>query len=280
MIQFLQTVFLGIVQGLTEPLPVSSSAHLLIVPWLFGWAEADPQMKLTFDLALHLGTTLALLLFFGRDIRRILVAFLPGQTKPEAPALRRLGLSVALGCVPAGAAVLLFRRWVEDLRNPVTTVLPLILFGLLLLLADRRSQGERAAEDVTWLDALIIGAMQALALIPGASRSGVTITGGLFRGLRRDEAARFSFLMMTPLMVGASLLKGREVFKELRGGAWPDFWRHDLWLLAVGVFVSFLVGYLCIRFFLRFLQKFPLDGFVFYRIALAALVAMVAFLRL
>lgn len=279
--EWLTTIILAVVQGVTEPLPVSSSAHLIILPWMLGWAEPSADLKLTFDLALHLGTTLALVAYFWKDIAQVLAAFFPGKRFSEKAEGRRLGFAVLAGCVPAGAAALLFEKQIETfLRTPAVAVAPLVVFGALLYYADHRRAGARPMGAMTVRDALVIGLFQSLALVPGVSRSGVTITGGLLRGFRRDEAARFSFLMITPLVAGAALLKARDVFvKYSRSSQWDHFAGHDLPLMALGMAVSFVVGLLCIGFLIRFLKRFPLDVFVWYRLALAGAVLAVFLTR-
>lgn len=278
--EWLQAILLGILQGISEPLPISSSAHLLVVPWLLGWPEQAADLKLTFDLALHLGTTLALVTCFRREIFRILQAFLRPRRLPDDARQRRLGLLVVFGCIPAGLLGILFDDLIEkQFRAPLYTALPLGVFGLLLYWADHAGRKTRSVSEIRPLDALLIGSAQALALVPGVSRSGVTITAGLSLGFRREEAAAFSFLMMTPLTAGACLLKFKDAAARVRSGAWPDFWSHDFPLMAVGTLASFLAGVLCVRLFLRMLKRFPLDYFVIYRLALSVVIVAAAWLR-
>ncbi len=267
---WLQSVWLGIVQGVTEPLPVSSSAHLLIVPWLLKWTEQAPDAKLTFDLALHLGTALALVLCFHKPLLKIARAFLaPGRCE-DAGHHRRLGILIVVGCIPAGLAGVFGEDIVENVfRSPVLSALPMGLFAVVLYLADHLGKKTRTTVDMKMRDALLIGCAQALALVPGVSRSGITMTASLFRGLRREDAATFSFLMMLPLTLGACLLKARHVLGKVSAGAWPGFWDHDFPLMALGAAVSFLVCALSITFLLRFLKKHSMDVFVVYRLIAA-----------
>jgi len=270
-VDYLQAILLGIVQGLTEFLPISSSAHLLLLPYLFGW----PHLGLAFDVALHTGTTLAIVAYFGRELWHIGRALL--RFRDPAPAqvtLRRTGWAILVSCVPAGILGLLFQDQIETIfRAPVFAGLNLILFGILLYAADHRLAGSRTLSEIKLPDALAIGALQALALVPGVSRSGITITAGLGRRLRRDEAARFSFLMISPLVVAASGLKFWDLYRELAGqGQLDAFLGHGLWVFLAGLGASFATGVLCIRCLLSYLRRFSFDGFVLYRILFGLLI--------
>lgn len=246
----LEAVILGVVQGLTEFLPVSSTAHLVILPWFFKWGGGVDS--LSFDVALHAGTFASLLVCFRKDI----VEMLFGR--------RRLLLLILAGSVPAGAAGIMFRRLIEDsLRTPQVIAAMLVLFGLVMLAAERLSKGSKGRK-VTFWDAIFIGAAQAVALVPGVSRSGITISAGLLRGLKRQEAARFSFLLSMPAVGGAALLEGREI---LTGGG-----DAGLALVAAGFMASMASGIAAIKFLLKYLSGHPMDAFVYYRFALAALI--------
>lgn len=263
-----RAVVLGIIQGLTEFLPISSSGHLIMVPFLLGW----PEHSQAFDLALHLGTTLSLLWFFWTDWLVLARGFLRGVVSQEArqqdPAWRMAWL-ILLGSIPAGVIGVLAEKPVEEtFRSATVNALLLIAFGLLLWAADRLASRKRALDDVTWLDALAVGLAQAVALMPGVSRSGITITVGLFRGLDRAAAARFSFLLSGPITLAAALYK-------LRGGV-PG---SELVPVLVGTLVSAITGWIAIGFLLRFLQRNSLVGFVVYRVAFGILVLGAAWSR-
>lgn len=244
----LRAVLLGVVQGLTEFLPISSTAHLILFPRFFGWSGTLDS--LTFNVGLHGGTLLSLLVCFYRDWIRI---FLRDR--------RLLGILV-VATLPAGVAGILLHDAVETaFRNPLLIAAALAAFGVLMLVAERRSRGTGTVERITLMDGLIIGAAQAVALIPGVSRSGITITAGLFRRLDRREAARFSFLLSTPVIGGACLLHARKLI------AAPE--SYPLNLFIAGFIAAFVSGMIAIKFLLRFLKDHRLDVFVYYRWALA-----------
>ena len=274
--EIIQAIILGIVQGLTEFLPISSSAHLLVLPYLFGW----PHQGLAFDVALHAGTTLAIVGFFARDLWRVGRAFLPAhRAESGTEPLRRTGWAILLSCLPAGVLGLLFQDQIETVfRSPVYAGINLIVFGVLLYLADHHFQGTRTIGEMGLRDALWIGVLQALALVPGVSRSGITITAGLARRFQRAEAARFSFLMITPIVVGATGLKFLDLYQELsRQGQLAAFLDHGLWIFLAGMAASFATGLGCIGFLLRFLRKFSFDAFALYRLLFGTLVLYFAF---
>jgi undecaprenyl-diphosphatase len=264
----LQAVLLGAVQGLTEFLPVSSSGHLIMVPFVLGW----PAHSQSFDLALHLGTLVALGWFFWADWLARIRGFAMGLVSHTARAADpnwRFAWLVLLGSIPAGIIGVVLEKPIEELfRSPVLNAGLLIVFGLILWLADRFSSLKRTTEELGWPDALVMGLAQAIALVPGVSRSGITMTAGLFRGLDRPTAARFSFLLSGPIILGAALFK-------LRGGV-PA---AELVPALVGMAVSAVVGFLSIRFLLRYLQRNSLLVFVIYRVVFGALVIGVALVR-
>jgi undecaprenyl-diphosphatase len=263
-----QAAVLGAVQGLAEFLPISSSGHLIMVPFLFGW----PEHSQTFDLALHLGTSVALLWFFWAEWLALIRGLLAGLTSPEARHTNpywRLALLVLLGSIPAGLVGLVFEEPIgELLRSPMLNAVLLIVFGLVLWLADRAGSKKRTFDGLVWLDALLMGLAQVLALAPGVSRSGITMTAGLFRGLDRPAAARFSFLMSGPIIIGAALFK-------LRHGI-PS---NEMAAVVVGIIVSALTGFIAIGFLLRYLQRNSVLIFTVYRILLGLLVIGVGLAR-
>ncbi len=266
----LQAILLGIVQGLTELLPVSSSAHLLLLPALFGWQS----LGLPFDVALHAGTTLAILAYFAADLWKIGLSFLRRPQSPEDGHLRRLGAAIVLSCLPAGIFGLLFQDAIETVfRSPLFAGVNLIVFGIVLYLVDHRARRDRSLPALGWRDALFIGLFQTAALVPGVSRSGITITAGRLRRFDRSDAARFSFLMISPLVAGATLLEFYKLYRILvREDHLAVFLQQEIIWFVAGMLAAFLSGLAVIRFFLRFLQRFPLDLFIAYRILFGAAV--------
>jgi undecaprenyl-diphosphatase len=264
----LQAILLGIVQGLTELLPVSSSAHLLLLPSLFGWQS----LGLPFDVALHTGTTLAILVYFAADLWKIGRSFLHAPRGPEDARLRGLGGAILLSCLPAGLFGLIFQDAIETVfRSPLFAGINLLAFGIVLYLADHLARRDRGMAALGWRDALFIGLFQTAALVPGVSRSGITITAGRLRGFERSDAARFSFLMISPLVAGATALEFYKLYHTLvREDRLAMFLQQDItWFLA-GMLTAFLSGLAVIRFFLGFLQRFSLDLFILYRILFGA----------
>jgi undecaprenyl-diphosphatase len=263
-----QGLVLGIVQGLTEFLPVSSSAHLILVPWLLGW----PEHSLTYDVALHMGTLGALILFFWRDWLGLLRAWLPGGG-PQAATARRLLIGIILGTIPAAIAGLLFQDAIESaLRSPALIAVVMLIASALIFAADRLGRLTVPIEGVGYVQALLIGVAQAFALAPGVSRSGATISAGLALGLTREAAARYAFLLATPITAGAGLLQLRHLIKD---GVPAD----ERAAFALGIAASFIVGFASIGFLLRYLRRASLLVFVVYRVALALLVLALTFLR-
>jgi undecaprenyl-diphosphatase len=264
----LQAIILGIVQGLTELLPVSSSAHLLLLPSLFGWQS----LGLPFDVALHAGTTLAILAYFAADLWKIGRSFLHRPRAPEDGRLRRLGGAIVLSCLPAGVFGLLCQDAIETVfRSPLFAGVNLIVFGVVLYLADHLARRDRGLAALDWRDALFIGLFQTAALVPGVSRSGITITAGRLRRFERSDAARFSFLMISPLVAGASALEFYKLYRDLvREDHLAAFLHQEVTWFVAGMLAAFLSGLAVIRFFLRFLQRFPLDLFIAYRILFGA----------
>ncbi|MBN2431099.1 MAG: undecaprenyl-diphosphatase UppP [Acidobacteria bacterium] len=261
-------IIMGIVQSLTEFFPISSSAHLLLMHHVLNWHGAD---ELAFDVALHAGTTLAILIYFARDLWAIMAAFLTRSRDEKNRRLRRLGLAIFISCLPAGLVGIFFQHYLEnELHYPLLTGFNLLIFGIFLYLADHRCVGRRDMTEIGLLDALVIGLFQALAPVPGVSRSGITITGGLLRKLRREEAARFSFLMVSPLILGATMLKMTDLYTD--AAKWRLFIGEEWPIYLVGTLASFIAGLLCIRYFLQFLRRYPLDIFVLYRCILGLFV--------
>ena len=267
----LQALVMGIVQGLTEFLPVSSSGHLIVVPFLFGWN--DPFLtSLAFSVMLHIGTLGALLVYFRADWFRLVPAGL-GALRDRSfhgDPDRRLAWLLVASTIPAALAGLLFDQLIETSARQVGLVaLALIVGGAILWLADRRGSQDRGVHDVTLPLAVGIGVAQAIALIPGISRSGISIAAARLAGLDRAAAARFSFLMATPVTAGAAVF---EVRRLLSGEAAVDV---SVGPLVIGMVAAFVSGALAIGVLLRYLRTSSLNVFVGYRVALAAVVLVV-----
>jgi undecaprenyl-diphosphatase len=255
----LQIVILAIVQGITEFLPISSSGHLVLVPFLFEWVDQG----LAFDVAVHFGSLAAVCLFFRKDIASLLsggVQILGGNIKtPEST----MALAITLGTIPAAMAGLLLASWIEDnLRDPAVIIYTLSGYGIVMALADRFGSRERNISTVGLKDALIIGCAQALALVPGTSRSGVTITAARLLGFDRQDAARFSFLLSAPVIL---LAAGYKFVQMLMSGV-PVAWGQ----LGLGALIACIVAYASIGFFMRVVTRVGLAPFAFYRLLLAA----------
>ncbi len=268
---------LGLIQGLTEFLPVSSSAHLILVPWLFGWKPEG----LFFDVSLHVGTAIAVLAFFWNDWITLAGEAIRGilDGRPFANTRRRLAWFLVVATIPAMMVGLMFEKYVEaHLRSPLITVFTLIGIGALLYAAERQGKRDRALEDLGLLDSIWIGMSQALALVPGVSRSGITISTALFRDVDRSAATRFSFLLSTPVIVGASILEGWHFIKTMRHPVLSQeallTTSHPWLVLAIGISTAAITGFLCIRFFLRYIQTNSFLPFVIYRFALAVIVLL------
>jgi len=272
MMPLYQVVVLAIVQGLTEFLPISSTAHLYLTSWLLGW-QAE---TLEFDIALHLGTLAAVLIYFFRDWLQILAqAFGIGFGRDEQLRQNRALLwLLVIGTIPVGIFGLLFSKQAETTwRNPFVMGTMLVVVGLLMAVADRRAGKRRDLATIGPKDAAVIGLSQALAIVPGTSRSGITITTALFRGIDRESAARFSFLLSTPAIAAAAAKAIHDLIKH--GGIGPDMRGPFL----LGVAVSAVTGCLVIGWFLRFLRRGTLQFFVWYRVAFGVLVLVLAFLK-
>ncbi len=266
-----QALIMGIVQGLTEFLPISSSGHLIIVPFLFGWT--DPFItSLAFSVMLHIGTLLALLVYFRADWFRLVPAGLAAirDRSFRADPDRRLAWLLVAATIPAAVAGFLLNDLIATaFRAPGLVVVTLVAGAAILWLADRWGARTKGVEDVSFPLAIGLGAAQALALVPGISRSGISISAARFAGLDREAAARFSFLMATPITAGAALFEGRKL---ATGEALVTV---SLGPLVVGMIAAFVSGTLAIGFLLRYLRTRSLNVFVAYRLAVAAVVVVV-----
>ncbi len=268
-----QAVVLAIVQALTEFLPISSTAHLVLIPWLFGWK--DPG--LTFDVALHAGTLLAVIIYFFRDWVQIIgQAFgLNIGRDPDLKQNRNLLWLLAVASIPIGIVGYLFDKQADTTwRQPYVIGAMLIAVGIVMWMAERRHIGSKSMSTIQMSDGVAVGLAQAVSVIPGTSRSGATISAGLFRNMNRETAARFSFLLSTPAIAAAVAKKAWDIHKE--GGIPADM---KLPMVA-GIVVSGLLGAIVIAFFLRYLRRSSLMPFVYYRIVFGIIViALAAFFR-
>jgi undecaprenyl-diphosphatase len=269
-------VVLALVQALTEFLPVSSSAHLVLVPWLLGWQDHG----LLFDIALHAGTVTAVIAYFFKTwVRLVFLAFgkevwkpRPGEADCDLFENRKLFLFLVAATMPAGVVGLLLEDFVETtLRSPFVIGVMLIVIGLFIAYAEKNGTFRRDLDTLTFRDAMAIGCAQAVALIPGTSRSGITISTAMLLGLTRHSAARFSFLLSTPVIVGAAAMAALDAFRQ--GGIPPE----QRAAFAVGVAVSAVAGFLVIAGFLAFLRRATMRVFVIYRIVFGIIVLALAY---
>ncbi|MGA0098470.1 MAG: undecaprenyl-diphosphate phosphatase [Steroidobacteraceae bacterium] len=259
----IQAVVLAVVQGLSEFLPISSSGHLILVPHFLGWDDQG----LAFDVAVHVGTLAAVLAYFRRQLVAMAVAWMRSLKSFQLDADSRLAWCVILGTVPVGLAGLAFASLIETyLRNPLFVAGTLTVFGLLMWLADRLGRQQRDEYSLGWREAVLIGCAQALALMPGTSRSGITLTAGLALGLTRSAAARFSFLLAVP---GIGMAGGYELLKLVSGEASVDWGA-----MAVGMLVAGLTGYACIHLLLKVIERIGLLPFALYRFLIAGLIVV------
>ena len=266
----LQALLLGVVQGLTEFLPISSSGHLILVPWVldFHYLEQHPEFNKTFDVALHSGTLVAVLTYFRKDLTRYAFGVVRSARRRSVETTdERLGWLIVIATLPAAViGALAEQRIKEDLGEPWQIAILLAVFGLLLFLADRMPE-RREVEGLTWRDAVLVGVAQAVALAPGTSRSGITITAGRALGLTRASAARFSFLLLTPITFGAVLYEGIDLaFTGIPPGSAGPF--------IVGIVAAGISGFAAIWGMLRYLQTHSYNIFVLYRLIVAAVILL------
>ncbi len=257
------------VQGLGEFLPISSSAHLVLVPWLFGWK--DPG--LAFDVALHVGTLAAVLMYFRHDVRLLCIGFLRSLSKSTRDVKndfhQRMAWLLVIASVPGALIGKLLEEKAETVfRSPALIAVALAVFGLILLAADCAGKKQKTLSEINIIDAILIGLSQALAIIPGVSRSGSTIAAGLGMGFKREDAARFSFLMSIPIIAGAGLAHSVHLSRDIGWG-----------VLCVGFLSSAFFGFLSIRFLLGYVSRKNFNIFVLYRIVLAAAILILVYFR-
>ena len=264
----LQSIILGAIQGITEFFPVSSTAHLVLLPWFFSWTDNG----LPFNVALHMGSLIAIIYYFWRDWILITKEFLQSlfswsfEGRPHG----KTGLYLIIATIPGAFAGVLFEEYAAGLlRHPLSVAFTLSFFGVVLYFSDRVSKKTRTVGEMNMLDCIIIGISQAFAIIPGVSRSGITITGAMFRNLNREEAAKFSFLLGAPLIAGAGVFEARHL--EYSAVMSLPF--------IAGVLASAVFAFLAIKFLLRFVRKSSYTVFVIYRLALAVLIAFLYLTR-
>lgn len=256
---FTQITVLAVLQGLTEFLPISSSAHLILLPKLEGWADQG----LAFDVSVHVGTLSAVIWYFRDELRGMVRDWFRSVAQRQTVGDSRLAWAVLFGTIPVGLAGLAFKDVIETtLRSPLVIAWATIIFGLLLWLSDAVGRRMRSEHTINWKDVLVIGVAQAIALIPGTSRSGITMTAGLFQGLSREGAARFSFLLSIPVIILAGSLNAFDLVRDPA----PVDWQA----LGLGAVLSGISAYLCIHLFLKILERIGMLPFVIYRLFLGA----------
>ncbi len=265
----LQAIVLGLVQGATEFAPVSSSGHLILVPWIFGWMLiGDTDVQKSFDVALHMGTLLGALIYFREDVARYAAAWFRsvGARRMSTPD-ERIAWALVVGTIPGVIAGVLFENVIQqELGAPWLIAVMLVAFGLLLVWVDRRSRSDRAFGSIGPKEGLLLGTAQALALQPGVSRSGVTITAARAMGLDRESAARFSFLLSLPIIAGAGAFKAVDLAQTGLQGHAAEF--------VAGIVASAISGFVVIWGLLKYLKRHDFTVFLWYRVALAAVVVI------
>jgi len=262
--EWLQIIILSLVQGITEFLPISSSAHLILTPHVFGWADQG----LAFDVAVHVGTLIAVVTYFRGELRQMFVACVSGKSGGCHHRDARLTGLVVIGTLPAVIVGGVFHDVIATtLRSPMIIAITTIGFGLLLLLANREHTNAKDEYGINMKLALGIGLAQVLAFIPGTSRSGITMTAAVLLGMHRDSAARFSFLLSIPLILGGGIYKTVLLYQS----AQPVMWGS----LLLGIILSAISAFACIYWFLRFIQKFSFTPFVIYRLLLGAVLLVI-----
>ena len=256
---FLQAIILGIIQGATEFIPVSSSGHLVAAPFIFNWSIPEDQL-FAFDVLVQMGTLVAVLIFFWKDIINITVGAFKGLKQPDRWKIFevRIALYLLIATIPAALFGILLKDVIESAFNSLTaTAIFLLLTALILIIAEWGEKRQKDLKDMNWLDALVMGIFQVLALFPGISRSGTTITGGMLKKMSRASAARFSFLMSIPIMIGAGIIAFFDLSNVEGISAFVP-------MLIVGFITSAAIGYLSIKWLLKYLANNPLYHFSYY----------------
>lgn len=262
--EIIQIIALALLQGLTEFLPISSSAHLILLPIIAGWEDQG----LAFDVAVHVGTLTAVIFYFRTTIRQLIIDWLRSLQQRQNVGESKLAWAVILGTIPVGLAGMFLGDFVElFLRSPLVIATTTIVFGLLLGWADWKGKRNRDEQQLNWKDIFIIGVSQAIALIPGTSRSGITMTAALMLGLTREAAARFSFLLSIPVIF---LAGGLETIKLIKADQATDWFA-----LTAGAIFSAISAYICIFLFLKLLERIGMWPFVIYRLVLGAMLLFI-----
>lgn len=261
-----EIIILAIIQGLTEFLPISSSAHLLLPAEVLGWKNQG----LAFDVAVHVGSLLAVMIYLREDIWRLSLAWFGHGFSKKQSTDSRLAWWIVIGTIPAGLFGFLMKDWIElNARTALVIAITTIVFGLLLWYADATAKQRKSTDKITLKDTLLIGAAQAIAVIPGTSRSGITMTAGLLLGLTRESAARFSFLLSIPIILAAGLFATLDLLAAKSGVDWTA--------LFYGATFSFVAAYLCIYLFLSWISKIGMLPFVIYRLILGAVLLYIIY---
>lgn len=262
-----EIIILAIIQGLTEFLPISSSAHLILPSAVLGWHNQG----LAYDVAVHVGSLLAVMIYFRQDISRLIVAWLKHGLSQQQTTDSKLAWWVVIATVPAVLFGFLLKDFIEVYaRSALVIATTTIVFGLLLWYADKKATMHKTIEQITWKNALFIGIAQAIAIIPGTSRSGITMTAGLMLGLDRESAARFSFLLSIPVILGAGLLATVDLLQSAEPVQWME--------LLLGAVFSFVCAYACIYLFLAWISRIGMLPFVIYRLILGTLLLLFVFI--
>jgi undecaprenyl-diphosphatase len=261
-----EIIILAIIQGLTEFLPISSSAHLILPEQILGWRSHG----LAFDVAVHVGSLLAVMIYFRQDIVRLTLAWLAQGFSKQQSLDSRLAWWVIIGTLPAGLFGYLMKDWISlNARSALIIAITTIVFGLLLWYADAKATQRKTLNDITLKDTVLIGIAQAMAIIPGTSRSGVTMTAGLMLGLDRESAARFSFLLSMPIILAAGLFSALDLAQAEQAVDWSA--------LLYGAGFSFIAAYLCIHLFLSWISRIGMLPFVIYRLILGTILLFFVF---
>ena len=256
-----QALILGIIQGLTELLPISSSAHLTIIPWIFNWTIPE-----SFDVALHFGTLLAIVIYFFKDWIDLLIGGYKYVVKKEKTVQGRMFWYIVLATIPGGIVGFILDTFLSGILNrPIIIAIALTVMGVILYFVDKKSKSQTEYEQMTLKQTFLIGVSQALAFIPGVSRSGVTMTTARAMGVKREAAAKYSFLLSTPIVFAATVLKFKDFIFDLP--------------FIIGVLASFIVGILVVKFLLKYLQKGSFKAFAIYRIIAGLLIILITFIK-
>lgn len=262
---FVQAIVLAVVQGIVEFLPISSSAHLILVPELLGWEDQG----LAFDVAVHVGTLVAVVIFLRKEVASIVPAWFSGWQQRSWNADGQLGWLIVVATIPVGLVGLAFKDFIElNMRTTMVIAISTLVFGLLLGWADRKGDKNlKTIKQLNWQQTVLVGCAQAIALIPGTSRSGITMTALLALGYTRTDAARFSFLMAIPAIALPGLLKAKDLVESANDVQWS--------IIATGIVVSALTAFFCMNLFMRFVERVGMMPFVIYRILLAAAIILI-----